>query len=156
MVAVSNLINPVLAAWASESSSTQARWHCIVLRRQQARAVVEAKAPTAAALVAVQATPAQWTFADGLARRGVADATMEAGKIEADVGETALAALAGEPRRADTALRQPFLVLGGDAGGTVQATTARATWGAVAAQETRWACAGKLLSAQASSPISAV
>lgn len=49
---------------------------------------------------------------------------MEAGEIEADVGETTLAALACESRWADAALCQPFLVFSGDAGGTVQAATA--------------------------------
>lgn len=64
------------------------------------------------------------SLAERLACRGVADAAMEAWKIKADVGETALAALASESRRADAALCETLLVLGGDAGGAMQAATA--------------------------------
>lgn len=81
--------------------------------------MVEAKVFAAGALVTVQTTPAQGTLAERLARRGVADAAMEAGKIKTDVGKTALTALASKSRGADAALCQTFLVLGGDAGGTM-------------------------------------
>lgn len=86
--------------------------------------MVEAKVFAAGALVTMQTTPAQGTLAERLACRGVADAAMEAWKIKADVGETALAALASESRRADAALCETLLVLGGDAGGAMQAATA--------------------------------
>lgn len=72
---------------------------------------------------------------------------MVAGKVKANVSETALAVVARESSRADTTLCQAFLPLGGDTGGTMQTATARTTrhWGAVAARLTGKTRAGKLL-----------
>lgn len=83
---------------------------------------------------------------------------MVAGKVKADVSEATLAAVTCEPSRADAALGQALLPLGGDTGRTVQAATACATrhWGAVAARLTGKTCAGELLLPQAGSAIPTV